>query len=298
MGEGPFWNDRNQSLYFINMWEREIHRYTPSTKEHKVAKVVGNEPSVTFVIPVDDALYENNFVIGFGNKLALVKWDGESDRTEEAKIIRTITESDERRLNDAKVSPSGILFIGSMGLQLPDGSYEKGVGKLHKYRRGETTAVITEMNIPNGLAWSSDEKSFYIADSDSFNIVKYDYDRKNSSIDKPKELINWKKNDFVGFPDGFTIDEEDHLWVATFSGRSVMRINGTTGKVLQEICVPAHQVTSVTFGGPDLDVLYVTTASFKLNDEQKSKKELVSGLYKIENLGVKGTRSVPFTFRH
>lgn len=67
--------------------------------------------------------------------------------------------------------------------------------------------------------------------------------------------------DGEGFPDGMTTDAEGMLWIAHWKGWKVSRWNPATGKKLEEILVPAKHVTSCTFGGEDLDEMYITTAS-------------------------------------
>lgn len=96
--------------------------------------------------------------------------------------------------------------------------------------------------------------------------------------------INGERPPFV--PDGMTIDANGSLYVATFGGSTVYKINPSNGAVELEIKFPAEQVTSAAFGGPNLDILYVTTAS----KEFKSKQPVPAGkLFMVTGLGVKGT---------
>jgi gluconolactonase len=95
--------------------------------------------------------------------------------------------------------------------------------------------------------------------------------------------IDGKRPDFV--PDGMTIDANGSLYVATFGASKIFKINPTTGAIELEIKIPAEQVTSVAFGGPDLDILYVTTAA----KEFKSPQPPPAGkLFKVTGLGVRG----------
>lgn len=95
--------------------------------------------------------------------------------------------------------------------------------------------------------------------------------------------INGERPTFV--PDGMTIDENGSLYVATFGGSKLFKINPSTGAVELEIIIPAEQVTSAAFGGPNLDILYVTTAG----KEFKSKQPPPAGrLFQVTGLGVKG----------
>lgn len=93
--------------------------------------------------------------------------------------------------------------------------------------------------------------------------------------------INGSRPNFV--PDGMTIDKDGYIYVATFGASKIFKINPSTGAIELEIKIPAEQVTSCAFGGPNLDILYVTTAG----KEFKSKQPPPAGkLFKITGLGV------------
>lgn len=83
--------------------------------------------------------------------------------------------------------------------------------------------------------------------------------------------------------DGMTIDENGILYVATWNGARIIVINPVTKQVVREISMPTAQVTSLAFGGPNLDILYATTAG-----KPKPKPAPAGGLFKITGLGVKG----------
>ena len=57
-----------------------------------------------------------------------------------------------------------------------------------------------------------------------------------------------------------TIDEEDKIWVGLWNGNEVARFDPLSGKLLEKIRVPAHNVTSRSFGGKNFDTLYITTS--------------------------------------
>lgn len=110
----------------------------------------------------------------------------------------------------------------------------------------------------------------------------------------PKHIFDFKKNDITkeGFPDGTTIDADGNLWIAVFKGYCVIKIDPTTGELLQKVDIPACQVTSVTFGGPNYDILFVTSARMEMagvpNDYPGGCTFMVTGL------GVRGSPNVNF----
>ena len=66
-----------------------------------------------------------------------------------------------------------------------------------------------------------------------------------------------------GYADGMTIDEEGMLWIAFYGGWRVARYDPGTGNLLQQIELPVENVTCCTFGGADLNDLYITTCKSK-----------------------------------
>lgn len=94
---------------------------------------------------------------------------------------------------------------------------------------------------------------------------------------------------FVG--DGMTIDENGTLYVATFFGSRILVLDPEAKKIVKEISVPTAQVTSLAFGGPNLDILYVTTAG-----KPKPQPAPAGGLFKITGLGVKGLPMQAFKY--
>lgn len=82
---------------------------------------------------------------------------------------------------------------------------------------------------------------------------------------------------------------QGNLYVATFGGSKVLKVNASTGYIEKEISIPTKQVTSVAFGGPNLDILYVTTAG-----KPSPQPSPAGALFKVTGLGVKGTKMHQF----
>lgn len=106
-----------------------------------------------------------------------------------------------------------------------------------------------------------------------------------------KYIFDFDKNNVAGFPDGSTIDTDGNLWVAVFDGSCVINIDPRTGIVLRKIPIPALQVTSATFGGPNYDILFVTTASLNIQGPQHPP---CGATFMVTGLGVKGHPNVNY----
>src|SRR5690606_5884536 len=107
------------------------------------------------------------------------------------------------------------------------------------------------------------------------------------AVSNRRPLIEFAKE--AGHPDGMTIDEEGRLWVAFWGGFAVRCVDPKEARVIQTIDVPAPQVTSCAFGGPALDVLYITTAAVGLSEEKLQAHPHSGGVFQVRP----GARGVP-----
>ncbi|CAB3254357.1 unnamed protein product [Arctia plantaginis] len=282
LGEGPHWDDREQALYFVSIFDHTINKYVPSTTKHTKAKLDGMP---TFIIPVEGR--PQHFVVGLNRLVVEIQWDGGMNT---AKVVRTVAEVDQdspkNRFNDAKADPKGRLFAGTMGHEYEPGKFELKKGSLYRIDSdGSVHKLDSNIDISNGLCWDLEEKAFYYADSFEFAIRKYDYDVNTGNISNPKKVFAYKDHGLSGIVDGMTIDTDGNLWVANFDGSQVLKIDPRSGKLLQKVKFPAPQVTSATFGGSDLDILYVTTAAMNRGEEQKPP---CGATFSVAGLGVSG----------
>jgi len=189
------------------------------------------------------------------------------------------------RFNDAKCDPQGNLWIGTMGLESSPGVLEPEKGSLYiRSQGGKLSEKMDKVSLSNGLAWSLDGKSFYYIDSVKRLIYLFDFDGKTNDIDNRRVLVNMNNNEaFTAneLPDGMTIDASGNLWVAMFNGSRIVNIDGQSGRVIQSIQMPTSMITSVCFGGPNLDQLFVTSAFKPLDAERKAKEPLAGFIFRI-----------------
>lgn len=84
-------------------------------------------------------------------------------------------------------------------------------------------------------------------------------------------------------PDGMVVDLNGHLWVASWNGKSIIKIDGGTGKLVEKVEIPVSNVTSVCFGGSNYESLYVTTASVGLDRSPIQGESGAGKLFQIRN---------------
>ncbi|MDQ1583085.1 MAG: gluconolactonase [Microbacteriaceae bacterium] len=120
---------------------------------------------------------------------------------------------------------------------------------------GELTPVITEMEQPNGLAFSPDESVLYVSDTgEPHHILAWDvtWDAGAARCTNPRVFAVVSP----GAPDGFRVDVEGRIW--TSSGDSV-QVFAPSGELVERILVP-EVISNLCFGGDGHD-LYITGAT-------------------------------------
>jgi sugar lactone lactonase YvrE len=168
-------------------------------------------------------------------------------------IVPVLADDGSLRMNDGKCDASGRFYASSMAR---DGSH--GRGMLWRLDADLTVhAVVEGLTIGNGLAWSADGRTLHFIDTALQRVDRFDVDPGTGALANRRTAFPVRGE--VGSPDGMCIDADDCLWVALFGGGAVHRYS-PSGELLAVVDVPVPNVTSVAFGGANLDVLYITTA--------------------------------------
>lgn len=185
-----------------------------------------------------------------------------------------------RRLNDGKPDPVGRYLIGTLALDGP--STEEKLVQLDF--DGSRRVIDDDLTLANGLAWSADGRTLYSIDTERRVVFARSYNIETGETGPRDILLSIDE----GYPDGMTIDAEEHLWIAMWGIGQVRRYS-PTGSLVQTIDVPAPHTSSVVFAGPDLDTLVITTATQDLSAEQLTRYPL-SGRVFTTKPGVRGLR--------
>ena len=270
LAEGPLWEEKTGSLLLVDIPAGKVHRLQPDAPS--VSSLEVGAP-VSSVIP----RAAGGLVVTMIDTLVSVDDDGKS-RTDLARF-----EGAGDRMNDAKCDPKGRLYAGSMSTS---GGF---TGSLYRVDANlEVVALVSEVGISNGLAWSSDRLSMYYIDTPLGTVDRFSYDPGTGDISDRTVVVRIDPG--FGAPDGMCVDTEDHLWVAIWGGGVVLRYD-PAGVLVGELEVPAPRVTSCCFGGDDYDELYVTTAREGMSDGELDRYPLSGSVFRFSP-GMVGTPPV------
>jgi sugar lactone lactonase YvrE len=202
----------------------------------------------------------------------------------ESGAIETIAEPEagvaNTRFNDGKVDRRGRFIAGSL-----ERDFAARSGALYRLDADLSVARIEDRVVcANGPCWSPDGATFYFTDGGRAEIYAYDYDAQAGTVAKRRVFAALET--LGGHPDGATVDAEGYLWSAVFGGAKVVRL-APDGRLDRTVDLPAKLITSVMFGGADLDVLYVTSAR-GMGGEILDDAAEAGALFRVRGLGVTG----------
>lgn len=245
LGEGTLWDPVAQVLWWIDIWGRMIHRYDPATGADK-----------TWAAPE----YIGCLGLRANGGLILTMVSGFYFFDPMTSQFEPITDPEahlaDTRFNDGKPDRQGRFWSGTM-FEAPDRKIEF-VGSLYRMDPDLSVHRMVEgIGCSNGLAWSPDSRTMYFSDSHSGEVVQYDFDPATGNIANRRRFIDMTSTG--GVADGATVDADGCYWLTIPVTSRVNRYD-PAGRLMQSVVLPTDLPTCCEFGGPDLDVLYVTSA--------------------------------------
>jgi L-arabinonolactonase len=273
LGEGTIWDPQAQVLWWIDIWGKLIHRYDPKTGTEQTwaspefLGCIGLRAKGGLVLTMVSGFYFFDPAAG--------RFDPIIDP--EADIAAT-------RFNDGKPDRQGRFWSGSM-FEAP-GQKVQFVGSLWRMDKDLSVhKVFGGFGCANGLAWSPDSKTMYFTDSHTTLVHAYDFDAATGEVDNKRVFTDVASTG--GIVDGSTVDAEGCYWATVPVTSKIIRYD-PQGKLMQEVILTTDLPTCCEFGGPDLDILYVTTAVLNRPAEYFKSQKNPGGLFAVTGLGVKG----------
>ncbi len=287
LGENPVWDVRAERLYWIDVFGQAIFRSTAD----------GRELTVWQPGPLNAmALRAGGGVLAVaGPRIYLYDFGSAASETVfEAEVA----------LNDGKVDRQGRFVTGGVAPGLSDPTHVTAAGAeppragLFRVDADLTVHACGDgVSVSNGPAFSPDGRTLYWSDSGTRQVYAWDYDPADGVATGRRLHADFAADTEPGtaaVPDGATVDAEGCRWVAAFFGHEVRRYR-PDGTLDRRLRLPVHSPTSVTFGGPDLDVLFVTSMAAEQFPGNPHKSGPLDGsVLAVHGLGVTGLPELPF----
>jgi sugar lactone lactonase YvrE len=273
VGEGPVWVPSEQALYWVDNKGRTIFCRDESGEVR------------TFETPFEICCLapraSGGFIAGTDRGLAAI--DPHAGRYD----VLENPESDisGNRFNDGKTDPWGRFWSGTM-----DNAEKAATGSLYRFDADLSWMKMDSgYLVTNGPAFDRQRLRMYHTDSAAKIIYVFDLTDSGALSDR-REFCSFGQQD--GSPDGMTVDRDGHLWVCFWDGWCIRRLS-PAGAVVDRIEMPVQRPTSCTFGGPDLDRLYVTSARLGLDEDSLRMQPCAGGLFLVDT-GVRGISETSF----
>lgn len=288
VGESPIWDVEERRLYWVDSTGRRVGKPAIWRMDPRTGKVehwnldrdvgaLALRRGGGAVLALDDGFYFFDFESGRLELIQLV--DADQPRT---------------RLNDGKCDRRGRFFAGGMD----DKEELKNCGLWRLDADLSVTKVDDGIICSNGPCWSPDDKTFYFADTFQGEYWQYDYDLASGNLSNKRLFASFAADG--GVADGSTVDAEGFVWNAQLISGDLVRY-APDGRVERRIGMPVRNITSVIFGGDELDEIYVTSmARVKhpaVHDhfaKEVRPQFLAGSLFRISGLGIRGLPETRF----
>jgi len=268
-GEQPLWDTAEQALYYVDNFGQKVCRYQPESGEGRIWET----PSVVTSLALRK---QGGGVVTMFSGIHFLDFE-----TSTFEPIHPLPDPPPHVYNDAKADSRGRWLIGGSTAKFADPQPDGGLYRLdpdlslHKLDKG--------IHFSNSPCFSPDETTFYFSDSHINHCYAYEYDIETGTVANRRIFAD--TSTLGGVPDGATVDAEGLVWIAIYGGGKIAAFD-PTGKLQQLVEFPIKLVSSVSFGGPDLDLLYVTTIAEAVHGEPEEPG--AGSVYVIEGLGARG----------
>jgi D-xylono/L-arabinono-1,4-lactonase len=261
-GENPLWRAAEGRIYWEDIETGRLFRAAHASGEHECFFHGDRVGGFTFQADGSLLLFEEN-------RIARLGADGQR------RVLAHGVDAHMTRFNDVIADPEGRVFAGTIG------SSDDNGGLFCVERDGSVRLLWRGTGCANGMAFTPDGRGFYWTCSTTRCIYLADYDRATGAVSNRR--LFYAAPEAEGTPDGMSVDTNGDVWTTRWDGHAIYRLS-PRAEVIERIELPVAKVSSLAFGGPGLDVAYVTTAG----GTGASVGGPEGTLYRITGLGVVG----------
>ena len=263
LGQRPIWDWRHDKLLWVDIYENKI---IETDQENRGERHFTVPDGVTNILLQDN----KNYIMSSYDSIFSIH----PSLSKKQLLTKIKFESPNNRINDADVDLNGQIWISTMDIQ-------------QKSQTGEVICHDTNLKpiysdnsyiISNGPVFDYERNVGYV--TDSIKRIIYIFSINDLSRNGINKKVFLSMNKIDGNPDGMTVDKKGNLWVAMWGSGKVCCFDkqGSLKLILQ---LPVSKVTSCTFGGKNLNELFITTASVGLNDIEAERQPHAGKLFKF-----------------
>jgi sugar lactone lactonase YvrE len=281
-GESPVWDVAAQQLYFIDNMRQKILCFDPRSGTTRTWEL----PSLITAFALREA---GGAVVALRTGVHLFDFE-----TGALTCLWPVEQPPRFLFNDGKVDARGRFVVGVCTADIAHPKPDGGAFALDP--DGQVRRLESDIHFSNGPCWSPDFKTFYFSDSWTRVTYAYDYDLEAGEVSNRRVFAD--THALGGVPDGATVDRDGLVWIAIPHGGKIAAFR-PDGRLERTVEMPVPLPTSVTFGGPDLDLLFVTTIVDDITRVAQGAApqpadEGAGYVYVVEGLGARGLAEARF----
>lgn len=269
VGEIPMWHPVEQCLYWVD------------TRRPSLQRLNADGTATVWAMPsnIGSYVFRQRGGIVAGLKTGFATVDLSTGTV--TPVLDPEPDMPENRLNDGRCDRRGRYWVGSRNPGTTDTT-----GSLYRLDPDFTChRMDSGFIVANGMAFSPDDRTLIFGDSTAETIYRYDLDLDAGSITNKRPFL--RTHHLPWRVDGATFDAEGYYWCALLGDWSIGRFD-PMGRLDRILRLPVSHPTMCNFGGPELDVLYVTSGTVFLNEEERARQPHAGALFAIHGLGVRG----------
>jgi L-arabinonolactonase len=282
LGEGLMWHAATQSWLWSDIEGARLWRHHPASGAVQSCPVRDRVGAFTVG-------RSGRFLLAFAKSLEWADIDWDNGQASYAPIAALEADLPTTRSNDGRTDRQGNFVFGTMNET--DG--HAAIGHLYQYstRYGLRRLDVGRVGIANSICFSPDGATMYFCDSMQGCITACDYDAGRAAVSNLRVLVTLAPGH--GMPDGSVVDDGGSIWNAQWGGAAVRRYS-PDGELLATSSVPVDHVTCPAFGGPDMDVLCVTTARMLVPEARLAAQPETGGVFRVHAHDARGIADVEF----
>ena len=277
VGESPVWRAAEQALYWVDIPARTLFRMAIDGGE------ISQWQAPEMLGCIAPCALGNSWIAGAETGIFVLQ-PGPQEQLGFERLATVDHAAPGMRFNDGRCDRQGRFLAGTMMMNMaPSPRY----GCVYSYQKSSgLTKLLDGFVTPNGMAFSPDGRTMYLSDSHASrqSVWAFNYDIESGTPSNRRLFIDM--NPLPGRPDGAAIDEDGCYWICGNDAGLIHRFT-PQGKLDRSLPVPVKKPAMCTFGGANLDTLFVT--SIRPEGIDLSDQPLAGGVFAL----VPGVRGLP-----
>ena len=241
--EGPLWHP-DGFYYFADVRSSMFYRLRPGQAAETVRSGTGEGNGTTFDL-------QGRIIVCEGGNRRLTRW---SDDTRSEVLIDRHDGKRINRPNDVVCKSDGSIWFTDPGLRVPLPQREQETSAIWRVAPNGTVTKVADFEYPNGLAFSPDERTLYVANTRfAMYIHAIELDSAGNML-RRRIFADMSSDEPEGVPDGMKVDVEGRVYCTGPGGTWVFAPSGERLGIIKTPEVPAN----LCFGGPDMKTVFFT----------------------------------------